>query len=368
MPYTWTDSDAKAVQRNYLEQRSGRWMYLALAETDRDLTRKELLRKLARYEEKHASHWATLLGRLNRPIPHETRFLQHRLLVWLARAFGVGTILPVVHRQEVDGIARYKDQAQKWEDPFAQEVFRELLPEEVFYEVSTVDALRKAPASPGSLRSAVLGANDGLASVLAITAGVVGATHSTSPVIIAGVAALVAGAVSMGAAGYVSVKAENEVAESRTRLERESVAVAPEAKRAQLEAAYREKGLTSEEALTVARRLAGNPGEFVKALLAEEHGIGESSIEEPGRLAVYTAVAFALAGTVPILPFLFLPVFPGVFISVGVSAGGLFLAGVLRALSTLSPFLRSGAEMVLVGMGAAVVTYLVGVAVGTVVG
>ncbi len=105
----------------------------------------------------------------------------------------------------------------------------------------------------------------------------------------------------------------------------------------------------------------------MKAILAEEHGLAEESFESPPRLATYTGLAFLLAGAIPIVPFLFLPAVPGVLVSVALTAAALFFAGVLRALSTLNPFLKSGLEMVLVGMGSAAATYLVGLVVGGVV-
>ncbi len=171
----------------------------------------------------------------------------------------------------------------------------------------------------------------------------------------------------MGASNHVSVKAEEEVNASQTRLAREAIESAPETKRRQLEEAYRARGLTEEETEAVVNRLAKRPEEFLKAIVSEQHGIEGASFESLTRLAAYTGFAFALAGLLPILLFIFLSALPGVLAPVAVTAIGLFFAGILRALSTLNPFLRSGLEMVLVGMGAATATYLVGLAVGGVV-
>jgi len=365
--FAWSRPDLQAVEANFRDERSSRWMYLALADLDEDSGRAAILRELAEYEEKHAILWEKLLRSLNRRVPRDVRLLEHRILVGLARLLRVGTILPVLHKAEVDGIAKYKNQAGRWRDSAAQEIFREILPDEISHEVDTFDAMRKVTASRGALRSAILGANDGLGSILALAAGVVGATDSSPAVLIASLAGLVAGAVSMAASNYVSVKAEQEVNASQTRLAREAIESAPETKKRQLEEAYRAKGLTGEEAEAVVNRLAKRPEEFLKAIMSEQHGIGGASFESPTRLAAYTGFAFALAGLLPILPFIFLPSLPGVLASVAVTAIGLFFAGVLRALSTLNPFLRSGLEMVLVGMGAATATYLVGLAVGGVV-
>ncbi|MBI3291881.1 MAG: VIT1/CCC1 transporter family protein [Elusimicrobia bacterium] len=365
---TWTDKDIKAVEENFLEESSSRWMYLALATMDHRLERAELLRRLADYEDRHATLWVHLLQSLHRPVPPATELVEHKILVALARLFGVAAVLPVVHKSEVAGIAKYRQQAARWTAPQAQAAFEEILPDEVAHEVDIFQSIRQLGAMGGALRSMILGANDGLSSVLALTAGVAGATHSSSTVLISGVAGLTAGAISMAASNYVSVKAEQEIYTSQRQLQEEALTVAPGTKRTQLKEAYRRKQLTEEEAEHLVVRLSSNRNELLKALLAEVDGITEMSLESPGRLGAYTGVAFALGGFVPIVPFLFLPVLQGIVVSVAFTGVALFCAGVVRALASLNPFLRSGIEMVLIGMGSATVTYLVGLALGSAVG
>jgi VIT1/CCC1 family predicted Fe2+/Mn2+ transporter len=365
--FAWTHRDLQEIGANYLDERSSRWMYLALAERDRKPERAELLRELAGFEEKHAAIWGNFLRKLGTRIPGDARLQEHRILVSLARIFGVGTVLPILHKGEVDGIQKYLDQARRWDDPDAQAALREILPDEVAHEVDLFGSMRRVTESRGRLRSAILGANDGLGSVLALAAGVAGATSSSPAVVIAGVAGLVAGAVSMGASNYVSVKAEQEVDASQRRLQRQAIEVAPDTKRKELVRIYEEKGLTEAEATGVASRVAERPEELAKALLSEAPAQAEETSESPGRQAAYTALAFAGAGIVPILPFLVLPALQGVLVSVALTCIALFLAGIIRALSTLHPFLRSGLEMVLIGMGAAAATYVVGYAIGVVV-
>ena len=89
-------------------------------------------------------------------------------------------------------------------------------------------------------------------------------------------------------------------------------------------------------------------------------------MEKPLRLALLTGVAFFVAGLLPIIPFLLLPISAAVLTSVAVTAIGLFLAGILRAVVSLAPLVRSGTEMVLVGMGAAALTYVLGRSLGIV--
>ncbi|MBI4362441.1 MAG: VIT1/CCC1 transporter family protein [Euryarchaeota archaeon] len=366
--FSWGPGDLRELEGNLLDERSSRWMYLRLAEMDDQRERAELLRSLADFEEKHTGLWEKLLLHLDRRVPGERRMADHRILVLLARLFGVGAVLPIVHKGEVDAIAKYKRQAARWRDPAAQEVFPGILRDEIAHEVDTFNAMRGAGATRGGLRSAILGANDGLGSILALAAGVAGATRSSPLVLMAGVAGLIAGAVSMAASNYVSVKAEQEGYAAHVRIQREAAEAAPEVKGAQLQAAYRAKGLTGAEAEQVVSRLMEKPEEFLRALLAEEHGLAGDHVESPPRLAAYTGLAFILAGLIPILPFLVLPATPGVIASVVLTGVALFFAGVLRALSTLHPFLRSGAEMVLIGMGSATATYMVGLAMGGAVG
>jgi len=366
--FQWSESDVREVQENYLDERSSRWMYESLAGIDRVPERAALLRDLAGYEARHAALWAGLLDRIGRPVPKERRFLNHRILLGMARLLGVGAVLSIVHREEVDGIEKYRDQARRWSTPEAAQVFRTLLPDEIAHEIETSSSARAAGSKSGSsLRSLLLGAIDGFASIVALSAGVAGATDSNRAVLIAGAASVVAGALSMAASEYVSVKAEREARDAQIRMEREAANVAADTKREQLVRAYEAKGLSPEEAERVVTQLGQDPETFVRALVEERYG-PEGEEERPGRQGLLTGVSFALAGTVPLIPFLVLGTHPAIVTSVLVTAAALFLAGLFRALSSLHPFVRSGLEMMAVGMGAAAGTYLIGLAIGGAVG
>jgi VIT1/CCC1 family predicted Fe2+/Mn2+ transporter len=281
----------------------------------------------------------------------------------------VGMVLPLVHRGEVDGIEKYRRQARRWQDPEAETVFTTLLPDEIAHEIETSTAAQEAGSkTSGSLRSLLLGAIDGFASIVALSAGVASATGLSRTVLIAGAASVVAGALSMAASEYVSVKAEHDARSAQTRMEGEAAAVAPESKRDQLVRAYEAKGLSADEATKVVARLREDPKRFLDALVAERYGTTAEADERPGRQGFLTGIAFALAGAVPLIPFLFLDIHVAIIASVVVTAIALFLAGLFRALSSLHPFVRSGLEMVAVGMGAAAGTYLIGLVIGGAVG
>jgi len=363
--FRWSESDIREIEANYLDERSSLWMYRCLAEADRIPARAALLQQLAAFEERHAAQWAGLLAKLGRPAPREVRALDQRILVAMARLVGVGRVLPLVHRGEVDGVEKYRDQARRWQDPAAAAVFKTLLPDEVAHEIETSNAAREVGSRAGSsLRSLLLGAIDGFASIVALSAGVAGATALNKTVLIAGAASVVAGALSMAASEYVSVKAEHDARAAQLRMEGEAAEAAPETKRDQLIAAYKAKGLSDEEAIKVVARLQAEPDRFLAALMAERYGASAEGEERPGRQGFLTGISFALAGMVPLVPYFLLGIQAAVIVSVVVTAAALFLAGLFRALSSLHPFVRSGFEMLAIGMGAAAGTYLIGLVIG----
>ena len=369
VPFHWSEEDIREIEANYLDERSSLWMYESLAAADRLPARATLLRELAAFEQRHAALWAGLLQKLGRTPPREHRSLEHRIAVLMARLLGVGMVLPLVHRGEVDGIGKYRDQARRWQDPDAVAVFKPLLPDEIAHEIETSNAAREAGSKSGnSLRSLLLGAIDGFASIVALSAGVAGATRADGTVLIAGLASVVAGALSMAASEYVSVKAEHEARTAQMRMEGEAAAVAPETKREQLVHAFEAKGLSAEEASQAVARLEQDPARFVSVLVSERYGPSGEENERPGRQGFLTGVSFALAGAVPLLPYLLLTIPDAVIASVAVTAIALFLAGLFRALSSLQSFARSGLEMLAVGMGAAAGTFLIGLLVGGAVG
>jgi len=364
-PFRWSESDIREIEANYLDERSSLWMYRSLAEADHVPARAALLQQLAAFEERHAAQWAGLLTKLGRSVPREVRMLDQRILVMMARLVGVGRVLPLVHRGEVDGVEKYRDQARRWRDPDAAAVFKTLLPDEVAHEIETSNAAREVGAhTGGSLRSLLLGAIDGFASIVALSAGVAGATGLNKTVLIAGTASVVAGALSMAASEYVSVKAEHDARAAQSRMEGEAAEAAPDTKRDQLIEAYKAKGLSTDEATKVVARLQADPDRFLATLVAERYGLSGEADEHPGRQGILTGISFALAGMVPLVPYLLLGLQTAVIVSVVVTAVALFLAGLFRALSSLHPFVRSGFEMLAIGMGAAAGTYLIGLLIG----
>jgi len=268
-PFIWTETDLRWLEKDYLTELSAQWTYSKLAEMDRDAERAAYMQMLSEYERNHAETWKALMEKLGHPLPRARRTASDRILVALARVFGPGAVLAILHKGEVEGIANYRRQQERWKDPMAQAAFVRVLPDEVLHEVGLFSDLGRQSASAGALRSMILGANDGFGSILALVAGVTGAISNSITIFIAGLAGLVSGAASMAASNYVSIKAEQEAQTSMVLLESQAIEVSPDVKRAQLKTAYVNKGLTEQEADNVANRLAGNREEFLKAVVAE---------------------------------------------------------------------------------------------------
>src|SRR5690606_15398835 len=179
-------------------------------------------------------------------------------------------------------------------------------------------------AGGGSLRAAVFGVNDGLVSNLALVMGFAGAGANPEFVLLAGLSGLVAGAASMAAGEYVSMKAQRELFERQIELEAAELAVSPEEEVKELALIYRAKGLPREDADRLARQLTENPEVALDTLVREELGLDPSDLGSPVGAAASSFGAFALGAAIPVLPYFFGGTSLIVMISIVLSALALF--------------------------------------------
>jgi vacuolar iron transporter family protein len=213
----------------------------------------------------------------------------------------------------------------------------------------------KAHRVEGSgIRDATLGANDGLVSVLTIIAGAAGATTGRA-VLLAGAAALVGGAISMGIGGYVSAKAYR--AYFRKELEREirEMREVPEIEREEIREVYRGRGFEGELLETVVRTITSDPKVWLRVMMQEELGLSQG-FAEPLGAALTVSISFLLGGAVPVIPFIFGTGIGVLAISFMLTAVALIVAGTIRTRFTGEPPVRAGAELVAmaaVGVGVA---------------
>jgi predicted membrane protein (TIGR00267 family) len=210
------------------------------------------------------------------------------------------------------------------------------------------------------IREAVFGAQDGLTSVLAVVSTVGGATGEAYPVLIAGLAATLAGVFSMAAGEYMSSKSQREIFEAQIATEAIEVDERPGEAEAEVAFMLEEEGLERQAAIRVARELASNKNVLLKTMVEKELGL---TVEEDGnalRGAVVMGASFGLAGLVPIAPYLVLPVSTALWVSVTLTGLVLFAGGAIKSRLTRRHWLRSGLEIFALGAFAGIAGYFFG--------
>jgi VIT1/CCC1 family predicted Fe2+/Mn2+ transporter len=218
-----------------------------------------------------------------------------------------------------------------------------------------------ARSKSGALRAAIFGMNDGLVSNLSLIFGVAGSGVHRDVVVIAGIAGLLAGAFSMAAGEYISMKVQREVFEELIHKEAHEIATQPEEEVEELAEIYRRKGVDDESARRIASAVMADPQMALETHAREELGIDiDEGLGSPWAAAGSSFVTFALGAFVPLLPFLFSSGVAPVVASAILS--GVTLFGVGGAITTLTRrgFLRSGIRMLAIGAAAAAITFGVG--------
>lgn len=217
----------------------------------------------------------------------------------------------------------------------------------------------------GTLRAAIFGVNDGLVSNAALIMGFAGADQPRTVILLAGISGLLAGAFSMGAGEYVSMRVQREVLERMLHLEAHELGSDPEGERAELAEIYERKGVPPELAGALATELSKDPATALDTHAREELGIDPAEgLGSPWGAASSSFVTFSVGALVPLVPFLFAGGTAGVIASASVTGLALLGVGALTARVTGRSPVMSGLRMLAIGGAAAAVTYLIGLALG----
>jgi VIT1/CCC1 family predicted Fe2+/Mn2+ transporter len=229
-----------------------------------------------------------------------------------------------------------------------------------------VDEEQRAGAGKtGTLRAAIFGVNDGLVSNAALIMGFAGADQPRTVILLAGISGLLAGAFSMGAGEYVSMRVQREVLERMLHLEAHELGSDPEGERAELAELYERKGVPAELADALASELSKDPATALDTHAREELGIDpDEGLGSPWGAASSSFLTFSIGALVPLVPFLFLEGTSAVIASALITALALLGVGALTARLTGRSPLLSGLRMLAIGGTAAIVTYLIGLALG----
>jgi VIT1/CCC1 family predicted Fe2+/Mn2+ transporter len=223
-------------------------------------------------------------------------------------------------------------------------------------------------ASGGNLRAAVFGVNDGLVSNASLILGVAGAAPEAGVVALSGVAGLLAGAFSMAAGEYISVRSQREMYEYQIALERDELSAYPQEEAAELALIYEARGLDKEEAQRLAQTMIADPKRGLDTLAREELGLNPEELGSPWGAAAFSFLSFAVGASIPLVPFLVVRSGWALPVSVGLTAVALFAVGATLSLFTGRHAWRGGLRMLAIGAAAGALTFGIGRLLGVSLG
>lgn len=380
-----TDDDVlgdlpRLLQSNWALEMDGVDMYAALAEREHIPERKRIWERLSVLERKHAESWARRLREIGAEVPTLHSGRQHAVRV-AETPGGMQQIMQAIEAEERRDVSRYLTQLRQVHDEPTRAMLREVILDEFTHahvlnqiaaqssDRSTLDYLRRRERQgTGSwIGDAIYGVNDGLGAIFGIVSGVSGATLGNSHVVLlAGMAGMIASALSMGSGAYLAAKSEREIYEAEMQRERKAFEADPAGAKEELGIFYQLKGVPREDASKIVDYLAANEDQFVRTMTAEKLNLTEDALSNPITSAITGSLSTAVGAFVPVVPFFFLSGMPAVITAAVVSLAAHFVVGAAKSLVTARSWWSSGAEMTAVGAVEGVATYFIGIALGRV--
>ena len=345
------------------------FLYRELAQAEQDPRRSEVYRKLASVEDRHVEMWRKLLAENGHQVAVPSPSRGARLRAWMARRLGSGVLLPMLLEEEGREVKGYLNMYRGSPEGTAAPTAL-LLAKESKEHAETLAQMSGGKGEPwhktgagGFLRNVVYGFNDGLTANFGLLAGMIGAQGNLQAaehaVIVAGLAGMVADALSMGSSGYLAAKSEREVFDHEIAMEKEEIRLMPELEREEMSLLYQAKGIPEAQAEALATQVMSDPDRALEEQVREELKIGEAT-STPMREAWVTGIATAFGAFIPVAPLLFDTGKGAIWASFLLAMVSHFGVGAARSFFTGRGVFRSGLDMFLVGLGVAVVGYFVG--------
>lgn len=367
---TGSRADVARWRRNLQAEVDGALVYRAMAANAGDARLAKLFNRMAEAEERHAGLWRGRLADVSARADVRPSW-RARALALFARRFGAGLVAPVVASQEREGRTMYDDQP---------EAIGTRLPADERSHARLLHAVtggasgmllarfegRHRAVGGNALRAAVLGANDGLVSNFSLVMGVAGASAGGQPVLIAGLAGLLAGSLSMALGEWLSVQSARELYAKQIAVEAEELTAFPEEEAEELRLIYEAKGLETNDARRLADQIiAGDRKVALDTMTREELGIDPEELGGSAWTAAITSfLLFAVGAIVPVVPFLVGSGVLAIAASAALSALALFGLGMAITLLTARNPLIAGLRQVGFGLAAAGITFGIGTLLG----
>ena len=355
-------------------------MYMLLAERMGNTRKGEIIRAIADAEVSHRQRIEQRLRELGEPVPDPSTV---KLSVVQRLQSRLAPIENVIERMEAAEAIEITDRYKRTTgDPETDAVLEAIRVEEQGHSKSleSMEVAHAAGPAPSSVQSrlnrilgreswhrtgagwisgAIYGANDGLAAVFGIVAGVSGATGGTGFVLTAGLFGAIASGLSMATGAFLAERSESEVAAANVERERQEILEHPDEEKEEVSLFYQLKGIDKDMADRLAEQLSGNPEALLKVHGPEELG-GLETAGNPVQAAIAAGVSTFIGAMVPVMPFFWLRGTKGVITAAIVSLIAHFLVGASKSLFTLRTWWSAGLEMTLAGVIVGGITYAIG--------
>jgi vacuolar iron transporter family protein len=381
----------EALSSNWQAEVRGYHTYDTLSRQEPDPHRRRVLRNLALAEKHHADLWASRLTALGAPLPVYDGPASGKAGTLANRIGGQGLALRRLEIEESRDIAHYARQIEDLRDEPSVAILKEVLADEAEHHLTlgglirhhlpdepmdpdlarqALDELVSArykgqPKAASWIGDAIYGVNDGLGAIFGIVSGVSGATLGNAHfVLIAGLAGMIASALSMGSGAYLAAKSQREIYEAEYARERDAVHYNEAEARELLSLTYQVRGLTAEDADHFVGHIAENKEQLVAALARERLHTSEEGLANPWVSATSGALSTAVGAFIPVVPFFFMNGLPAIIVAASISLAAHFAVGAAKSLITIRSWWSSGLEMTAVGAIEGVVTYALGLAIG----
>jgi predicted membrane protein (TIGR00267 family) len=358
-------TDAQLWLEHWQDEADAAFLYRVLADAEPDPGRRDIYRRLAEIEDRHASLWKKQLQEAGVDAGKPRPSARARLLAWTARRFGPAILTRLLLREEGREVKGYMDMYRATDHAAAKDTAL-LLARESAHHAETLGSLAGRSGEPwhqmesgGYLRNVVYGFNDGLTANFGLVAGVIGASVAPQMVLFSGVAGMVADALSMGSSGYLAAKSEQEVREHEIAMERDEIRLMPEVEAEELALIYEAKGIPQAEARRMSREIMKDPEQALAEQVREELQIGAQRTT-PMREGWVTGTATAIGALLPVAPFFLLHGRAAIWTAFALAMISHFAVGAARSIFTGRGIVRSGIDMFVVGLGVAAVGYMVG--------
>jgi VIT1/CCC1 family predicted Fe2+/Mn2+ transporter len=364
---------------NWQKEIDGAALYNTLAVIEKKPALAEVYRRLAESEEKHALVWQHKLEEMGAKPSSRRPSWRATIMSFLAKRFGSQFVLPTITGNERADSQAYNGQ------PEAQTGSGNMSDDEKSHarllsvvsgksaglggsDVAQLEGRHRASGG-NALRAAVLGANDGLVSILSLTMGAAGADLPGHGVLITGIAGLLAGAGSMALGEWLSVQSSRELYQNQIKIEAEEIQQAPQEEQEELALIYQSKGLPEDRAKELAASMMKDREHILDTLSREELGIDPEELGgSPWEAAFTSFVLFSVGAILPLVPYVFLQGTAAIILSMALGAVALFILGAAITLMTGKNVWISGIRQVLIGLVAAVLVFGVGRLIGVSVG